>query len=413
MNILVKLPTRSRPKKANEVLLSFMNRQSGKHSIMYLLTTDEDDPTRWDLITGGTVREICGRSLSKIHAVNRDMDKVREPWDILVLISDDQFCVTQDWDDIIAQAMPEHLDACLHFNDGNRGPELNTLPIMGRARYDKFGYIYHPSYVSMWCDNEFTEVHRPIYIDRVIIVHRHPAYHADVKADAQLRATEAWNGVDKNNYYVRKMVHNFNPRFPKLTLGICTIPGREMDYRRLRYVLDPQLHSDVEVIVDPRPSISATTGFKRQDLLDQALGEFVCFIDDDDLVAHNYVERILKALHENPLTDAVGFTGEMTTAGVNPRRMVHHWRKGRETWGEDPQGNFIRGPTHLNPIRTCLARRTGFKDITYAEDFDYAQRVHPLIRSGINLDDPPLYYYLFQFKKRPRVSPKSPSFKKR
>jgi hypothetical protein len=61
-----------------------------------------------------------------------------------------------------------------------------------------------------------------------------------------------------------------------------------------------------------------------------------------------------------------------------------------------------------------LARRTGFKDITLAEDFDYALRVHPLIRHGVNLDDPPLYYYLFQHKKAPpRISPKSPNFKKR
>jgi hypothetical protein len=416
MNILVKLPTRSRPEKAIAVLNEYRRLESGKHDVLYTVITDDDDPTNTlprEQADNATTWVTGGRSISKIHACNRNTFETS--WDILVLISDDQWPVAQGWDDIIASHMPEHLDACLHFNDGNRGKELNTLPIMGRKRYDKFGYIYHPSYVSLWADNEYTEVHKPIYIDQVIIEHRHPAYHSNVKADALLNATESWNEVDRMNYLNRAW-EKFPTTFPKLTIAICTIPGREMDLTRLQYGLAPQIHSDVQLLI--HRSAAITTGAKRQELLNRALGEYVCFIDDDDLVAHNYVDRILTALHKNPLTDAVGFTGEMTTSGINPEHMFHHWYKGKPEWSTeaDPirkgSNYYIRGPTHLNPIRTCLARRTGFKDITLAEDFDYAQRVHPLIRHGVNLDDPPLYYYLFQHKKVARISPKSPNFKK-
>jgi len=71
-----------------------------------------------------------------------------------------------------------NLDHVLWFNDGFQGNNLNTLCILGREYYNRFGYIYHPAYVSLFCDNEFTMVaqklRRQTYIDRVIIRHAHP-----------------------------------------------------------------------------------------------------------------------------------------------------------------------------------------------------------------------------------------------
>jgi hypothetical protein len=46
---------------------------------------------------------------------------------------------------------------------------------MGKKYFDRFGYIYNPEYLSVYCDNEFTDVSRLLekttYIDRVIIRH--------------------------------------------------------------------------------------------------------------------------------------------------------------------------------------------------------------------------------------------------
>ena len=48
----------------------------------------------------------------------------------------------------------------------------------GKKYYDRFGYIYHPHYNSVWCDNEFMDVgnilKKQTYIDEVIIEHQHP-----------------------------------------------------------------------------------------------------------------------------------------------------------------------------------------------------------------------------------------------
>jgi len=33
-----------------------------------------------------------------------------------------------------------------------------TLPILDRVYYERFGYIYHPDYLHMFCDQEMTAV---------------------------------------------------------------------------------------------------------------------------------------------------------------------------------------------------------------------------------------------------------------
>jgi hypothetical protein len=69
-------------------------------------------------------------------------------------------------------------DGILFFNDGFKGQELNTLCILGKKYYKRFGYIYYPEYKSTWCDNEFMKVgfmlKRQKYFPMVIIKHEHP-----------------------------------------------------------------------------------------------------------------------------------------------------------------------------------------------------------------------------------------------
>ncbi len=68
-------------------------------------------------------------------------------------------------------------DGVLWYNDGYQGQNLNTLCILGKKYYDRFGYIYHPSYITLYCDNEFTKVSQKLnkcqYIDKIIIRHKH------------------------------------------------------------------------------------------------------------------------------------------------------------------------------------------------------------------------------------------------
>jgi hypothetical protein len=88
----------------------------------------------------------------------------------------------QGYDEIIREKMRRHYpdtDGVLWFNDGNRS-DLNTLTIMGRKYFKRFGYLYHPGYRSLYCDKEFTlvgtKLGKQTYFDQVIIRHEHPDY---------------------------------------------------------------------------------------------------------------------------------------------------------------------------------------------------------------------------------------------
>ena len=125
------------------------------------------------------VTMFYGNNKSKIEAINADLDNV--DFDILLLASDDMIPVVKGYDTIIKNNMSKlypDTDGVLWFNDGYQGNKLNTLCILGKKYYDRFGYIYNPEYISVWSDNEFMDVGnilgKQTYFDEVIIQHQHP-----------------------------------------------------------------------------------------------------------------------------------------------------------------------------------------------------------------------------------------------
>jgi GTPase SAR1 family protein len=79
--------------------------------------------------------------------------------------------------DVVRKVLAD-FDGVIWFSDGYQKKNLNTLTIVGKRYYDRFGYLYHPDYVSFYSDNEFMQVAfalgKQIYIDNVIIRHQHP-----------------------------------------------------------------------------------------------------------------------------------------------------------------------------------------------------------------------------------------------
>ena len=186
MKLLIKFPTRSRKNKFFKVLRQYQNMCEDLDNTHFLITLDNDDESMNPLDvedifnTFKNIKVIYGTSDSKIHAVNRDIELVNE-WDIVLLASDDMTPNVKGYDNIIRNKMKEFYpdtDGILWFNDGHMGNKLNTLSILGKKYYDRFGYIYHPEYKSVWSDNEFMMVGnllgKQTYFDEVIIEHEHP-----------------------------------------------------------------------------------------------------------------------------------------------------------------------------------------------------------------------------------------------
>ena len=79
-----------------------------------------------------------------------------------------------------------------------------------------------------------------------------------------------------------------------LSILIPTMPKRLGLLKRLLNVLNPQVTDEVEILTHSDDG-RIPTGRKRNDLIKQAQGQYVVFIDDDDIVADTYVSDILKA----------------------------------------------------------------------------------------------------------------------
>jgi hypothetical protein len=118
------------------------------------------------------------------------------------------------WDEVIRMEMKSnfpHGDGYLHFCEKDTKTALNVMEIMDRTYYERFGFIYHPSYKSLWCDNEKTELAKMLrrykYIDMEIFVHENPAYgHSFHHRDELFDKQQSLWGVDEANFLARKAI---------------------------------------------------------------------------------------------------------------------------------------------------------------------------------------------------------------
>lgn len=218
MKILFKLTSRSRPENCLRALNSILGNVRDPN-YMIVISLDKDDPKLPEYERLFSQVDITtfiesGTSRNKVDAINRDVDKFKV-WDILVNVSDDQVFTTIDFDGMIRRYAKQFADTdfFLHFPDSNHKPwdALCTMSIIGRDYYERDGYVYHPSYESVYCDNEAQEVaknrNRYLFCPEYIFEHLHCAY-GKAPIDSQYKKTEspAVHRKDKMNFERRKRV---------------------------------------------------------------------------------------------------------------------------------------------------------------------------------------------------------------
>lgn len=209
--ILLKLPTRSRPEKAIAALEIAYKRAHNKELLSAIVSYDSDDTTMTEdvikrLEAIGNVKCISGISSCKVEAVNRDMEQSGE-WDIVVLLSDDMICAFDNWDKILRQRFGNDLDQCLHFNDGYRGRDIQTLYIAGKKYYDRLKYFYNNAYKSLFCDNEQMEVAKMLgkYKYFMEVLFRHEMAMNGFAQDELHKHTESFWNEDEATFKERKL----------------------------------------------------------------------------------------------------------------------------------------------------------------------------------------------------------------
>lgn len=126
---------------------------------------------------------------------------------------------------------------------------------------------------------------------------------------------------------------------------------------------------------------------------------YVSFLDDDDLVPSYFVDEVLTALEQRP--DYVGFQVQCYSDGA-PTAIAHHSLE-FSRWRNLP-GRFERDISHINPIRTDIAKRVSFSKARagQAEDRIWAEQ----LRRGRYLREQVfipriMYHYLYSTSTTP------------
>lgn len=163
----------------------------------------------------------------------------------------------------------------------------------------------------------------------------------------------------------------------KLSILIPSLQERSERLERLKDELNNQVgKKNVEVlsVVDNR---QLSVGQKRNMLLIQSTGEYVSFVDDDDAVSKDYVEKMLSAVSQNP--DCSSFTGEIVFSDGYSRPFIHSLRY--DKWIDDHEAKvYYRPPNHLNAIKREHAIKVGFPSINIGEDRAFSMGVLPLLK---------------------------------
>lgn len=139
-------------------------------------------------------------------------------------------------------------------------------------------------------------------------------------------------------------------------------------------------------------------GVKRQHLLDSAKGEYCVMVDDDDMIHHEYINRVLQALQSKP--DCVGYLERVLLDGK--KQIACHSDRWKE-WKTKHEGyDYVRTIFYKDVIRTSIAKQIGFKDLRYGEDHDFSVRLKQsgLLKTEVFINEI-MYYYTYN-----SISPK-------
>jgi hypothetical protein len=180
-----------------------------------------------------------------------------------------------------------------------------------------------------------------------------------------------------------------------LQILIPTMPSRAAMLDRLLKALQPQLaqHPSASYLIDAG---EGTIGAKRQRMIESAEADYIAFVDDDDMVSADYLDRIVPCLASRP--DCVGITMHVTMDGQDwhPSPIFRHSLRFRENFvwhGQD------RTPHHLCPLRRTIALQSRFPDLMWGEDFRFALGILPHLKTEEWSGDEPVYFYDYVSKK--------------
>ena len=175
---------------------------------------------------------------------------------------------------------------------------------------------------------------------------------------------------------------------PLYDILICSIPHRRPTLLLLLDELDRQIEGPEVGARICYDNLQSGYGSKCNALLLSSKAEYVSFVDDDDMLAPDYLRLVLSALDTRP--DYVGFPVHFTSDGNWVQPVEHSLRHG--TWHDMPQ-MLCRDITQFNPIKRELAL-LGQWSGGFGAEREWASGVRASGKcTGEVWIDKPMYYY--------------------
>ncbi len=174
----------------------------------------------------------------------------------------------------------------------------------------------------------------------------------------------------------------------KWQILILSAPGRNEFIRQLLAQLVLQTDGvDVGVSIQNHSGIE-TIGEAREQMRRKSSAYYINFVDDDDLLAPDYVSRILPLLDG---VDQIGFKVQGYHNGQMMKPTIHSLYCG--SWWENEYG-FHRDISHINPMRRELALQVPMSGGP-GEDHRWANAMRGKVKTEHYIPNV-LYHYLYR-----------------
>jgi hypothetical protein len=122
-------------------------------------------------------------------------------------------------------------------------------------------------------------------------------------------------------------------------------------------------------------------GAKRQALVDIARGEYIAFVDDDDDISPDYVERLLKATKTG--ADVITFRQR---AIYNGMESEVHFGINNQDGPFNPGGITLRAPWHVCAWKRERVQGCLFSESNYGEDLAWCLQARRRARTAHHID---------------------------
>jgi glycosyltransferase involved in cell wall biosynthesis len=179
----------------------------------------------------------------------------------------------------------------------------------------------------------------------------------------------------------------------KLSILICSVETEERQgkLKKLVYELHRQISKNyaeeiIEIIIDSDNMIKSV-GKKRNDLIEKAEGEYICFVDDDDFISENYLSSILNELNSGIDIILIGI--DHIQNGINQIKIIPSLYIDNLKTNE---GVFKTNHFHLCPHKKSIAKSVLFECVNFAEDMMYSQKMVRHITNSFLISEP-IYIY--------------------